>query len=398
MSVEVKKIELSTEKTTVDENPVVTDVADESAEVKEVSSGEVSVEQVPSVDNDIKKNEKKGKSRKKTKLNPRTANEAFLDSMYDSYKSRTSGVDTVSNASKLSETLDNYELLKQEGATFKCAFDVQRPDGTFMFMDNDVLIVLRRPFKSRRLRENASAVIGNAVDVQVENVDRENNTVYVKLGQKLDSTQLRLIEILDGAVNSNERLKVSGEIRAVLNNVVIVNIFGKSVFGACHISNWSNSYVRDIAKVCKVGEVVDFYVTGKKIVETKYGPEERYILSHAEFEEDAWAVLDNDKNFQSVLKNRGTLLVQCIDAPKNKSFWWGRSESIQGIEIMCNYTSSTRKVEVGRFYKCIVADYNYKEHILKCSPYAVGATEAVNTAAEMAKRLRESMGMGEKSE
>ena len=96
MSVEVKKIELDTEKTTVDENPVVAEGADESAGVKEVSSNEALVEQVSTVEveNDIEKNEKKSKTRKKIKSNPRTANEAFLDSMYDSYKSRTSGVDT----------------------------------------------------------------------------------------------------------------------------------------------------------------------------------------------------------------------------------------------------------------------------------------------------------------
>lgn len=337
----------------------------------------------------------------------KTVSDRFVESIYRSYHTNyndKNGNDSASNEQEIKvqevtrqdDMLESYRFLKEQNASFKISFDILRPDGSYMVLDNDVVVVLKQPTTSKNFRKSADHVIGRPVNVIIDSIDETERIVYVHNVARIDAVQIRIIDALDSAIQRGEKVLVSGKIVAVFGDICIVDIFEKGIFGGCSVVEWRKGYVRSLQSECTVGEIYDFYVIDKKNVKGRNGKRtEKYVLDRRDLANDEWEKLKENKAFYDILQNKGTIILKCIEIPEGKSYWWGVSDTIKGIELMCDYTKAAGRIEKGSYYKCFVKVFDPKKRIIKCTPYTKVTSNAMNNAAMTAKKLMQSMKKGE---
>lgn len=355
--------------------------------------------------------EEKGEPKEEKRLSKRRSTgrmaadvDIYLNSMYQSYKNKKAaesehGVSDEGAENPVEEFggISAYEYLQTNGTIFDVAFEMRNPvDGTFMDVTEDgVTLVLRQKKQSRSFRRNSDYVIGRTLKVRVDEIDKENQIVYVVCDSMIDSGASRLRTSIDSALERGEQPLVSGTVVAVVNGLAVVDIFDKGIFGGCLYMNWRGGYIQkeDFKKHVELNQVYDFYVTGQNRVKRKDGKgyDNRYFLTRkadGSGEVDYWEKLGKNKPLCDVLANRGSVLVRCISIPKNKSYWWGKVDSIEGIDIMCDYSVASRNLEVGRYYRCVVSEFDLEKHRLKCTAFASAKENNTNTAVSVAKKLK----------
>ena len=138
------------------------------------------------------------------------------------------------------------------------------------------------------------------------------------------------------------------------------------VQGVCNVRDWSTSYIRDLRTVCKKGDVIDFKIYS--VIKASKGKPERFVLSRKDFEDDAWSKIP--KQF---LETDAIIGVRCVERPSGKTFWWGTSELMPGIEIMGDYTKkySQSSMVTGIVYKCKVIRSEPDKHKFQVVPFDV---------------------------
>lgn len=343
---------------------------------------------------DIK--EVKEENTENTSNDARTVGDAFLDQMYARFSSKNEK--TSSRLYQVSDDLDdlselgNYKFLKESNTAFEISFDMKDINNNFINMSGEVAVVLREPAHSPTFLKNSDYIVGRSLKVVVDEIDEKNNIVYVTNVARMDATQSRVIASLDAKIDAGIKRKVSGTIVQVKDEYVIVDIFNQGVMGICNKANWDVQYVSNIRDVAVVGDVCDFYVVGRQdSKQTRKGRTlpPRYILTHKGIEDTPWERLKNNEMYKHTLSERSILLVKCIDVPKGKTYWWGKVDSIKGIDIMCNFTMSVSRPEVGRVYRCVVSEFDPDKHILRCSPFSPSAAASVNTAADTVKKHKQ---------
>lgn len=315
----------------------------------------------------------------------------FLNGYFKSYSKKPEANTSLENDRKkekeqASLIIEDYKYLMEQKVAFECSFDVRRPDNSYMTISDGVVIIMERP-NSRSVGKNADHVIGKKFKVVVKDIDAKNNIVYVETVEHVDSTQLRLKDCIDMELNKGKKVLVTGRVVAIYPRVVLVDIFDKGLTGGCFIVNWRKGYVRNLEAECKIGEYYDFYIVDKAIVKGK----ERYQLDRKDLVKDEWDVLAENKMLLEILENKGTIVLQCIQLPEGKTYWWGVSETIKGIEIMCDYTTSLGKIQFGEYYLCKVDKFDLEKRIIRCTPYAKAQSNVKNTATEVARRVREQL-------
>lgn len=314
----------------------------------------------------------------------------FLNGYFKSYSKKLEANtllekenDRKNEKEQASLIIEDYKYLMEQKVAFECSFDVRRPGNSYMTISDGVAIIMERP-NNRSVGKNADHVIGKKFKVVVKNIDTKNNIVYVETVEHVDSTQLRLKDCIDTELSNGKKVLVTGRVVAIYPRVVLVDIFDKGLTGGCFILNWRKGYVRNLEAECKIGDYYDFYIVDKTIVKGK----ERYQLDRKDLVKDEWDVLAENKMLLDILENKGTIVLQCIQLPKGKTYWWGVSETIKGIEIMCDYTRSLGKIQFGEYYLCKVDKFNLEKRIIRCTPYAKAPSNVKNTATEVAKRVR----------
>lgn len=143
--------------------------------------------------------------------------------------------------------------------------------------------------------------------------------------------------------------------------------------------------MRSLAEECVFGENYDFYI----VAESTDNKRKRYVLDRRELVRDEWDILAENKMLVDVLENMGSITLRCVEIPEGKTYWWGVSNTIKGIEIMCDYVKSVGQIEIGASYKCKVDKFNLERRILRCTPYAKASGESSNNALAVARRFRE---------
>lgn len=284
------------------------------------------------------------------------------------------------------EALEDYKYLMDKGIAFECSFDARRPDYSYMTISDGITIIMKKP-NTHSVTRGEDHIIGQHLRVVVVDVDVENRMVIVAntSARQVDATRIRLKEAIDKSLARGQKVLVNGKVIGVYDKVVSVNIFEKGIEGICTVDYWRKGFVRNLAAECVLGENYDFYI----VAESTDKKRKRYVLERREVVRDEWDVLAENKVLLDVLKNKGSIRLRCIERPEGKTYWWGVSDTIKGIEIMCDYVKSVGQIEIGASYKCKVDKFNLERRILRCTPYAKASGESSNNALAVARRFRE---------
>ena len=275
------------------------------------------------------------------------------------------------------DPLARYRECDEKKNTFDVLFSYVAPNGDLSVKDEEgVTIILKAdvlakdlPFYDTRKR---GIFLTRTFTVKITEIDEKNRVVYVRSGRAhRNSLKNQLIGEIMGALKNNEYPKITGRIIRVNDSRALVDIAGKGILGICHVSNWSSAYTRYLKEACKEGEIYDFRITGplKKQKDKTQG----FELSRLDFAEDPWKNIPPEYAVPDAV-----IAIRCVDKPKGKTFWWGVSKIVPGIEIMGDFTKRFDDVKVytGITYKCKVTHVDLEKHIFKVVPFEVADSDA----------------------
>lgn len=263
-----------------------------------------------------------------------------------------------------------YEKAKEMKKEIEISFDVATDEGDLVFLDeNGIKVFLSEEIFSMttdyykpRIK---SKFIGIKLSVLITKIDKDNKIVYVKSARGHSHDRAELISEINYELSQGNMPKVLGKVTYVSPDRAFINICGMNVSGIVSKTNWSKGYIRFLNEQCKKEMIYPFTVIGESKRTRDNSNESIYRLSHKDFTEDPWTKLDT-----TLIQQNGVLFVKCIDKPSEKSYWWGTSRLVDGIEMIGNYTGNIRIIK-GITYKCKIRKFSVEERMLQVTPFEV---------------------------
>lgn len=313
----------------------------------------------------------------------------MASSLVDKYSAalRKSAPVSMQEESVANDPLARYKECAEKGNVLDVIFSFVAPNGDFYMVDNEgVTIVLKKEVLAKDLtyynEKKRGIFLGSQLTVKITNIDEATLTVYVRSGRsRKDSTKNKLMSELDqglrkamdaeGVIDPSKCPQVAGRVIKVDGQRAMVDIMGKHIFGICYVHNWSTVYTRDLRTDCKAGDIYDFRVIN--YLKEHPGKARGFELSRAEFSVDPWTKLPSEYAVPDAV-----MVVRCVDRPQGKTYWWGKSELVPGIEIMGDYTKrfDNLKIVQSVAYKCKVTHVDAEKHVFKVVPFEIADTDA----------------------
>ncbi len=279
------------------------------------------------------------------------------------------------------DVLGRYKESLESGSSFTALFSVASKEGDLILVDeNAVRVVLKVdeivkeiPSYTKRL---SGPYLSRELEVRATEVDEDSNTVYVSLlkGSKIANNEMNLkrgiIKELRTELENGNHPTVYGSIASVNSRRACINILNKDILGLCYVKDWKKTYTRNLVEECSVNEIHEFQVTD--ILPKRHQGEIGFVLSRKELTEDPWEKLPKE-----LMEKGAQLTVRCLEVPKTKTFWWGTTPVLPGIELMGDF-NQTISIKEGLHYKCKVKDVDMENHSFKIIPYALASGEVEN--------------------
>lgn len=262
-----------------------------------------------------------------------------------------------------------YRNSMENKAVFKVSFDLADADGNLSIVDeNGITIVLTREEFTRTATYYSASLrakfIGIPLVVQAIEIDEEKQRVYVTSGIGLhDEKTIRaaLMKELIKEVKAEKKPIIMGCVMTVNPKYALVNILNVNILGIIQVRDWQKGYTRSLDHETNSGDWREFQVTN---VNKKKGSDYRFELSRVDLTDDPWESIPEE-----YLEENAIISVRCEEKPVGKSFWWGKSPRVNGIEIMGNYNSRMPEIMVSATYRCKIKEVNLKEHVFKVVPF-----------------------------
>lgn len=296
---------------------------------------------------------------------------------------------------KVADPLKRYQEAFENKESFEVKFEQSGKDGTLSCIDNyGIKIVLDGDYLRKDLpyyeEANKASFIGVDFVVKIEKVDEAEGVVYVRSAySNSQTTRQRLIREILSEVNKEggEMLVLPGRVINVSEKRAMIDLLGKGILGIINVNDWQVGYVRHLPKTIHKGEVYDFVVE-KPLSNSERHRSLAFRLTRVPITEDPWEAI---KKTNPDLAVDSVLTVKCIAKPSGKSYWWGISPMINGIEIMGDYSSSVARPYVGVTYKCRVKRYDPDQQKLQVVPFDIidtagGSKEAVKFISTRGKK------------
>lgn len=279
--------------------------------------------------------------------------------------------------------IDYYKTAMEQHEVASMEFDEATADGDLSTTDYyGVKIVMKNievngtPYNPWVRRD----YLGIQFDVAVKDIDIENNTVYVSSVLAKEYMGMYTAGILNrellAALNNlgdGEHLVIPGRVTGIIGNrgneQAIINLLNSGVKGIISVKDWSKGYVRTLSSVCRIGSCYEFEIIGRD--NYKLGKRKRryfWTCSRKYLAIDPW---ENEE--LEHFKKGDIINVTCVNIPvdsvtkKPKSWWWGVSKSVPGIELFCNFSPKVTIVK-GTSYQCVIVAVNLKERMFKVTP------------------------------
>jgi len=280
-------------------------------------------------------------------------------------------------AGKSEDPFAIYEERKAKNHNFEIKFSMSNKAGDLYMLDeNRIRVILPMEnlqksdhFYNERMRGNYVGI--KLLEVAVDYIDRDKREVYLKSGRVTGSIIKSVREELNAEINRRGELLHMGQIPepymvyGIVQKVnedrteALVRLFGQNIYGMVRVDHWGKYYTRTIPAGAEDDNIPrPFDLTGT----IKYDGRIIYRLSAKRFGDDSWGHIPD-----YLLEEKSVWVVQCLEKPKDKKHWWGKTDGID-IELVGNY-SSKFDVEVGKSYLCTLKRGNSKNHTLIVTPF-----------------------------
>lgn len=292
------------------------------------------------------------------------------------YREISTGAETPKAQEPKETGTEKYLEYMNNDQVFDVVFTSVDPDATFSAVDGNVKVVLTHEEFMKVAKSSSTYATANLLGVTMQakvlSVDETESKVYVQLAgaTKLSYEANMRTEINEEIARNlaiGKKPLVWGVVKKVTKNKILVDILGRGILGFLNKSNWSRDYVRNLEAVCKPGEYFQFEVYGR--AQKMEGKPVAWILGRKNLTVSAWDTLDVEG-----LKEDGVILVRCIEKPVGKTYWWGISDRVPGIDVLCDFTSkfpNEKSICVGITYKCKVRKVDMEGRKISVRPFAI---------------------------
>lgn len=292
------------------------------------------------------------------------------------YREICTGLEMPKVQEEQSTGTDKYQKLLEQDQVFDVTFTSVDPFATFSAMDGNVKVVLTHEEFMKVAKSSSTYATANLLGVTMQakvlRVDKAENKVYVQLAGSTKiayeaTMRTEINEELAKNVAMGKRPVVWGVIKRVTKEKVLVDLLGRGILGFVNRSDWSVDYVRNLEAVCDPGEFYQFEVIRK--APKMDGKPTAWILGRKNLTVSAWETLDVEG-----LKEDGVILVRCIEKPVGKTYWWGVSDRVPGIDILGDFTSrfpDDKSIYVGITYRCKVRKVDKEGRKISVRPFAI---------------------------
>lgn len=306
--------------------------------------------------------------------------------------------DLVFPGEKVKDPLERYKVALEKKESLEISFKATDEDESLIRKDEyGVKIILPGDYLRQDLpyyaETNKQHFIGVDFVVKVVKVDEATSTVVVRSAyHNSQSTRQKIVREILGELGRKDRkedelLVLPGRIVTVNEKRALVDLLGKGILGIIPAVEWSVGYVRHLPKEIKKGEIYDFVVLKQKQNSGRHRSL-AFELTRKPITEDPWELL---KKNNPGLAAGSIITVECIGKPAGRSYWWGKSELVDGIEIMGDYSTSIARPYVGVLYKCRIKRFDPDNHKFQVVPFDIidspgGSKEAVRFISEKPKK------------
>ena len=265
------------------------------------------------------------------------------------------------------DDLAPYKECAERGGRMEVVFNFADREGNLSVADrNGVMIMLKKDDLVEDLDFYNSFVkdrfLANAFTVKITSIDEDDMIVYVSSARSgQNSTKRKITREIQEKLKRGEMVHVAGRPTRIDSDCVYIDILCKGILGMCMVNVWQKAFTRYLEAECSKDYIYDFVITGQ--LEPVKGRPAAFALSRVPFTKDPWDVVGEQFTEGSVL------LIKCIDRPEGKSYWWGKSPLVEGLDIMCDYNDRMR-ITYGGVYKCKIKAVDCEKHIFKAAPFA----------------------------
>lgn len=280
-----------------------------------------------------------------------------------------------------------YKECAERNGTFEVTFSYANTEGDLIAQDNKGVKV---EFLAKDIKEDIpyyspyykDRFLNSPLVVRITSIDEDAEVVRVRSGRSTGfTTKKRLIRAIekemeeikkaqsenvseDGEPAEPQYFELLGRVESVEPKRAIVNILGRGIIGFCYARNWQKNYTRDMTDFCKKGQVYEFQVIGK--LPPKRGRETGFNLSHVPYTKDAWEDIPAE-----LFEENAVILVECLERPLGKNYWWGKTDLVPGIEIVGDYNSNIGSIRETITYKCKIRRIDTEKRLFRVVPFAV---------------------------
>lgn len=298
----------------------------------------------------------------------------FLDKYASELRKGVLGTDRMELEVVSPDPLERYKEALANNHRFEVTFGMVTASGTLYGRDEfGVTIILEGEDLARDLSyysdANKSKFIGVDFVVKVASVDDERGIVYVRSAwsNAKDTRNKIIAEIFKELAKGKSDLVLPGRVMMVNERRALVDLLGKGILGIINVKDWECGYVRHLNQFVKKNDILDFVVQSP--LPEKKNFTRGFRLTRVPLTSDPW------KNIPVGLEVGAAITVKCIDKPAGKSYWWGTTPFIEGIEVMGDYTTSIRRPLVGISYKCKITKLDAEKHKLQVAPFDIAASD-----------------------
>lgn len=291
---------------------------------------------------------------------------SLLERYNKQYEQQLKRAKKVRSANKGEDPLTPYSEALANKDAVEVSFDMADDKGNLSTTDsNKIKLVLSAEdiakYNSFYAPNMKYRLIGLTITCKISRIDEENRTVYLEYANSGKDVKGSLMKEIFKEINAGRHPTLYGDVIAVNNERVTVNILHRNILGILRVKEWSPIYTRNLTQEVKIGDTIQFQVIGQ--APRRKNKDIAFEISRKKIAPNPWSNLDK-------IEVDSIILVKCVDKPADKSYFWGRSERTPGIDIMCNYNYNL-DIMVGVTYKCRVVAFEPKDKMFKVTPFEV---------------------------
>lgn len=315
-----------------------------------------------------KKNKYYGKLNKEERIKITRARTAALEkegSVLDFLNEEIRADEMRDKSQEMVESQQNYEECLEQNKYLNIVFSTYDVNGNYEARDGKKTVILENEEMKKYGQENTykqkAIFLNRRVCVKVKCIDGDK--VYVvPAGSTEQALRVSTKELVNNEIArklaNGVRPVVFGRVLRVQPHSVMVNILDVDIIGFINTSHWSKLYTRTLEGLCKEGDYMQFEVI--RPAEKKEGKDSKaWILGRENICPNPW-----DDTGIETLQVGNIMIVKCTEKPEGKTYWWGVTDRLPGVEVMGDYTynySDTKGIFAGLSYQCKVTNIDKNE-------------------------------------